>query len=82
MKDIIEDVTLVQLIDTKRNFNHDINIVGYWIIDSNYEKSFHLTRKSLELICSSSVGELQVVKFETVFYAVRYLCLPGNLTIV
>ena len=67
LNNISENFTLVQLMDTLENFNHDISIVGNWIFDSNYEISLHLTWKSLDLICSPSVGEEQVVKFETVF---------------
>ena len=33
---ISEYVTLVQLMDSLGNINHDIIIVGYWIFDSNY----------------------------------------------
>ena len=78
LNDISENVTLVQLMDTLGNMNHDISILGYWIFDSNYEKSLCLTRESLDIIFSPSVGEEQVVKFETVFYAVIYLRSPGK----
>ena len=54
---ISENVTLMQLMDTLGNVNHDISIVGYWIFDSNYKKSLHLTRESLNLIFYPSVGE-------------------------
>ena len=67
--------------DSIRNVNHAIIIVGYWIFDSNYEQALCLTRESLDSICSTSVGEEQVVKFETVFFAVRYMWAPGNLKI-
>ena len=67
--------------DTLGNVNHDISIVGCWIFESSYKQALCLTRESLDLICSSSVGEEQVVKFETVFYAVRYVWSPGNLNI-
>ena len=59
--------------DTLGNVNSAISIVGNWMFDSNYEKSLRLTRESLDLICSPSVGEEQVVKTETLFYAVRYM---------
>ena len=55
------------------NVNHAISIVGYWIFDSNYEKSLVLNRESLDMICAPSVGEEQVAVFETVFTAVRYI---------
>ena len=79
LNDIRGNVTLVKLMDTLGNVNNDISILGYWIFDSNYEKSLCLTRESLDIIFSPSVGEEQVVKFETVFYAVRCLWSPGNL---
>ena len=68
-----EHFILVQLMDTLGNVNNAISIVGYFIFDSNYEKNIHLTRESLDLICSPSVGEEQVVKFETVSYAFIFL---------
>ena len=71
LNDISENYTLTKIMDTLGNFNNAIIIVGYWIFDSNYDKALHLTRKSLGLICSPSVGEEQDVNFETVFYAVR-----------
>ena len=51
--------------DTLGNLNHDISIVGYWISELNYEKDLHLTRESLDLICSNSVDEEKVAKFGT-----------------
>ena len=51
--------------DTVVNVNRGISIVSYCIFDSDYEQVLGLTRESLDLICSSSVGEEQVVKFET-----------------
>ena len=44
LNDISEDLTLVQLMDSLGNVNHDISIVGHWIFDSNYEKSLCLTQ--------------------------------------
>ena len=52
LNEISENVTLVQLMDNLVNVNHAISIVGYWIFDSNYLKTLHLTRKSLDIICS------------------------------
>ena len=73
LKDISEHVTLVQLMDSLDNVNHTINVVGYWIFDSNYKKALILNRQSLNMICAPSVGEEQVAKFETVFTSVRYI---------
>ena len=67
--------------ETLGNVNHAISIVGYWIFDSNYEKALHLTRELLDLICSPSVVEEQVVNVETVFNSVIYLWLLGNFKI-
>ena len=44
LTDISEHVTLVQLMDYLGNVNHAISVVGYWIFDSNYEKSLVLNR--------------------------------------
>ena len=33
LKDISENVTLVQLMDSLGNINHAISVVGYWIYD-------------------------------------------------
>ena len=33
LNDISKDVTLVQLLESPGNVNHDISIVGYWIFD-------------------------------------------------
>ena len=64
--------------DSLGNMNHVISIVGYCISESNYKQALFMTREPMDLICSPSVGEEQVVKFETVFYAVRYVWSPGN----
>ena len=60
INEISENVTLVQLIDSLGNVNHDISIVGYWIFDSNYKQALFLTRESLDIIFSPSVSEEQV----------------------
>ena len=73
LNNISENVNLVQLMETLRNFNRAISIVGCWIFESNYEKSLFMTRESFNLICSPSVGEEQVVDFETVVYDVKYM---------
>ena len=67
--------------DSLGNVNHAIVVVCSWIFYSNYEQALFLTRESLDLICSPSVGEELVVKLETVFFAVRYMWEPGNLKI-
>ena len=71
LKDISENVTLVQLMDSLENLNRDISVVGYWIFGSNYKKEFFLHRASLDMICSPYVGEEKADKFEPVFAAVR-----------
>ena len=38
LNNISEDVTLVQLMDSLGNVNHDISIVGYLIFYYNYKK--------------------------------------------
>ena len=63
LEDISENVTLFQLMDSLVNVNNDINVVGNWIFDSNYEKSLVLNRASLDTICAPSVGEEQAAKF-------------------
>ena len=42
---ISEHVTLVQLMDYLGNVNNATSVVGYWIFDSNYEKSLVLNRE-------------------------------------
>ena len=73
LNDISEHVALVQLMYSLGNLNHAISVVGYWIFDSNYEKALVLNIESLDIICSPSVGEKQVTRFEAVFYAVIYI---------
>ena len=73
LKDISGHVTLVQLMDSLDNVNHTINVVGYWIFDSNYKKALILNRQSLNMICAPSVGEEQVAEFETLVTSVRYI---------
>ena len=43
LKNISEHFTLVQLMESLGNVNRDISILGYWIFDSNHEKSLYLT---------------------------------------
>ena len=56
-EDISENITLVQLIDSLGNVNHAISVLGYWIFDSNYEKSLVLNKASLYRIYVPSIGE-------------------------
>ena len=67
LKKISEHVTLVQLMDYLGNANHAISVVGYWIFESNYERVLVLNREYLDIVCAPSVGEKEVVTFETVF---------------
>ena len=64
--------------DSLGNFNCVIIIVGCWILDSNYEQALHLKRESLDLIFSPSIGEEQVVSFESFLFAIIYMWAPGN----
>ena len=59
--------------DSLGNVNHAISVVGYWIFDSDYEKSLVLNRESLDIIFFPSVGEEEVALFEKLFTAVRYI---------
>ena len=78
LEEICENVTLVQLMDSLGNVNHDISVVGNWIFNSNYEKALVLNRSSLYMICTSSIVEEQDAKFESVFSAVRYIYSQGQ----
>ena len=73
LEDISANVTLVQLMDSLGNVNRAIGVVGNWIFDSNYEIALVLNRASLDMISGPSVGEVQNVIFEKVYYAVRYV---------
>ena len=73
LKDIIENVTLVQLMDSLVNVNRAISVLGYLIFDSNYKKALFLNRSPLDMICAPSVGEEQAANFETAFAVVRYI---------
>ena len=54
---ISEHFTLVQLMDYLGNVNHAISVVGWWIFDSNYERSLVLDIELLDIICALSVGK-------------------------
>ena len=73
LEDISANITLVQLMDSLGNVNHDFSVVGSWIFDSNYERALVLNRASLDMICAPSVGEEQDAMFEKVYYAFRYI---------
>ena len=45
-------VTLVQLKDSRDNVNRAVSVVGYWIVNYNFEKNFILNKASFDLICS------------------------------
>ena len=79
LEDISANVTLVQLMDSLGNVNHDISVVGSWIFDSNYEQALVLNRASLDMICAPSIGEEQDAMFEKVYYAVRYIYIGAQL---
>ena len=64
--------------DSLDNVNDAIGVVRYWIFDSNYEKALVINRESLSIICAPYIGEEEVAKFETVFYAVRYTRLTAH----
>ena len=57
LKDISENVNLLQLMDSFGNSNHSISVVGYWIFDSNNKRALALNRESLDVICTLSVVE-------------------------
>ena len=59
--------------DSLRNVNRAISVVGYWIFDSNYKKSPVLNRASLDMIFAPSMVEEQATKSELVFTAVQYI---------
>ena len=82
LNDISENVTLVKLMESIGNVNHDISISGYWIIDSSYEKSLHMTRGLLDIIFFPSISEEQVETFESYFTLLDACAYsPGNLNI-
>ena len=67
LNNISENFSLVQLMDSLGNLNHDIIIVGNWIFDSNYKKALCLTQVSMDLIRSPSIGEELVSMFRSIF---------------
>ena len=81
LHDISENVTLVLIMDSVGNVNHEVIIVGYWIFDSNFKKALPLTLDSLNLIISPSVVEEMFAVFKTVFHTVVYINNTGKLNI-
>ena len=79
LNDTSEDVTLVQLMESLVNVNHDISVVGYFIFDSIYNKALFLTQELLDIICSTFIGGELVAMFRSAFYSGRYIWEPGNL---
>ena len=73
LEKISANVTLVQLMDSLGNVNHDISVFGSWIFDSNDKKALVLNKASLDMICAPYVGEEQTAIFDKVYYAVRYI---------
>ena len=73
MEDVTANVTLVQLMDSILNVNHDISVVANWIFDSNYKRALVLIKASLDIFCAPFVGEEKNAIFEKVYYAVRYI---------
>ena len=71
IRDISDNVTLVQLMDSADNFDHAVSIVRYWVFYSNYKEVILLKLDSLNLIWSPSEGEGVFGVFETLFNAVR-----------
>ena len=63
-------LTLVQLVDTVVNVNHEVIIAVILIYDSNYEKSLPLEKELFKLICSSSYNYDIYAKFEKLYYEV------------
>ena len=55
LNEISEDFTLVQLMNSLGNLNHDFSIVGHLIFDSKNEKALFLTQESLDMICYPSI---------------------------
>ena len=72
LEDISANVTLVQLMNSIRNVNNAISVVGNRIFDSNYERALVLNKASLGMICFPSVGE------EKMLYLKRFLMLSDT----
>ena len=73
LNNIIKYATLVRLMDSIGNVNNSVSVFWKWIFDSNYEKYLTLNIDSLNLICACSDEDDYFVKFQVVYYAVRYI---------
>ena len=73
---LVQNVTLLQLMESLGNENNATSILENWIFDSKYKKSLYLTQELLDLICYPSIGKEQVAMFRSVFYAVGYSWSP------
>ena len=81
LREIHENFTLVQLMESVGNVNYALSVVGYFISDFNYKKALPLTLYLLNLICSPLVGEVIFFLFESVFHAFIYINDTGKLNI-
>ena len=63
LNDISENGNFVQLMNSLENAKNAISIVGHCTFYSNYKKALCLTQESIDLICSTSIGEEPVAKF-------------------
>ena len=81
LRDISENVTLVQIMEGVGNVIHAVSIVSYWILGLNYKKALPLIINTLNIIRSASVWEGMLDVFESVFHTVRYINNTGKLNI-
>ena len=81
LHDISGFFTLAQLMENIGNVNNAVSIVGYLIFDSNHKFELLLVIYLLNCVLSPSVGYRLISRFETVFYAVRYINNTGKLNI-
>ena len=60
--------------DTVGNVNHEVNIDGSWVYNSNYKRALNLMIESLYFICYTSKYDNGMhSEFEMVYYTVRYV---------
>ena len=78
LHEICEIFILTQLMATVGNVNHVVNIVAYWIFDSNYKNTLMLTLYSFNIICSPLVVEELFSMFETVLTQLDTSTTEGN----
>ena len=79
LRNVGENIILVQLMDSAGNVNLSVSIVVYWIFDSSYKKALPLTLDQLNIICSPLEGEVTFDMFDTVFHAGMYINSTGKL---